>query len=167
MKFKVNNAQGVSALPTILLLSGIILEVVVGGLAVAHFFSRSLLSEQLSAKALKVAEAGAHDAISRINDYINCPDYTSTSANDAANSSKWCPSLYKFVVDSDLPDACVSIGAITGGKMTIYSRGSAFLRYKTIKVILGITTTEARVEVQSFKEVATPNGVFDSSCDQS
>ena len=161
MKFKINNEKGVSALPTILLLSGIILEVVVGGLAVAHFFSRTLLSEQLSAEALKAAEAGAHDAISRVNDYINCPDsvvYNNTSAK--------CPSLYKFIVNSVVTDrvACVSIGTISDSKMTIRSRGSAFTRHKTIEVILGITTTEARVEVQSFKEIATPSGVF-NSCD--
>lgn len=156
--------QGISALPTILMLSSIILEIVVAGLIVSYFFNRSLLSEQLSVEAMKAAESGAHDAISRVNDYINCPD--SGTYNDSAAK---CPSLYKyFVVDAAEPShdrvACVSIGAITGGKMTIYSRGTAFTRNKTIMVVLDVATTTATVEVQSSKEVETPLGVF-NSCD--
>ena len=158
MKHKIDNIKGVSALPTILLLSAVILETVVGGLAVAYFFSNSLLSEQLSIEALKAAESGAHDAISRINDYINCPD--SVTYND---TSAKCPSLYKFTVNGDRT-VCVSIGTISGGEMTIYSRGSAFTRRKTIEAVLGVATTTATVEVQSFKEIATPAGVF-TNCD--
>ena len=158
MKHKTHNIKGVSALPTVLLLSAIILEVVVGGLAIAHFLSNSLLSEQLSIEALKAAESGAHDAISRINDYINCPD--SGTYNDA---SAKCPSLYKFTVNGDRT-VCVSIGTISGGEMTIRSRGSAFTRRKTIEAVLGVATTTATVEVQSFKEIETPAGIF-TSCD--
>src|SRR3990167_7174152 len=86
-----SSKQGISALPTILLLSGIILEVVIAGLTVAYFFNRSLLSEQLSTEALKAAESGAHDAISRVNDFINCPD--SQTYNDP---NAKCPSLYEY-----------------------------------------------------------------------
>ncbi len=152
--------RGISALPTVLLLSGIILQVVIAGLAVSQLFSRSLLSEQLSIETLEAAKSGAHDAILRVNDHITCPD--SVIYNDAAAK---CPSLYKFTVNDVLVNrvACVSIGAISGGQMTILSRGSAFLSHKTIRVVLGITTTEARVEVQSFKEIETPSGVF-ASC---
>ena len=158
-----SSKQGISALPTILLLSGIILEVVIAGLTVAYFFNRSLLSEQLSTEALKAAESGAHDAISRVNDFINCPD------SQTYNASSSCPSLYKYTfIDSSEADqdriACVSIGSITGGKMTIYSRGTAFTRNKTIETILGIATTTATVDVQSFKEIETPTGVF-NACD--
>ena len=48
--------------------------------------------------------------------------------------------------------------------MTIYSRGTAFTRNKTIETILGIATTTATVDVQSFKEIETLTGVFDA-CD--
>ena len=164
MKVKRNRASGISALPTILLLSGIILEVVVAGLAVAQFFNQSLLSEQLSIKALRVAESGAHDAISRVNDYILCPDYTSTGPGDENNASYYCPSLYEFAVSDDLPDVCVSIGEVSNNQMTIYSRGRALTRYKTIEVVLGITTTTATVGVQSFKEIETPSSLS-TSCD--
>lgn len=150
--------RGISALPIVLLLSGIILEVAVAGLAVSHFFNKSLSSEQLSIEASKAAESGAHDAISRVNDYINCPD--SVTYNDA---NAKCPSLYKFTVNGDRT-ACVSIGAISGGQMTVLSRGSAFTRHKTAEVVLGVGTTTATVEVRSFKEVETPGGVF-GSCD--
>ena len=162
MNFKGHRIKGISALPTVLLISGIILEVVVAGLAVARLSSRGLLGEQLSVEALKAAESGAHDAISRVNDYINCPDSVTYNDPDAK-----CPSLYSFIVNEDLPDriACVSIGTISGGQMTVRSRGSALTRRKTVEVVLGIATTTATVEVQSFKEIEIPLGVF-NDCDQ-
>lgn len=149
--------RGISALPTILLLSGIILEVVVAGLALTYYFNRTLLNEQLSAQALKAAETGAHDAISRVNDYINCPD--SATFNDA---NAKCPSVYVYTLTDS--SACVAIGNITGGKITIRSRGTASARNKTIEAVLGVATTTATVEVQSFKEIETPAGVF-NDCD--
>ena len=166
INIKRNSTRGVSALPTILLLAVIILEVVVAGLAVAQLSSKSLLSEQLSIEALGVAESGAHDAISRVNDYIDCPDYASTGPSDPANTSKKCPSFYNLIVNEDLSNriACISIGNISNGQMTILSRGSAFTRHKTVQVVLGITSTEAKVEVQSFKEIETP-GSLSTSCD--
>lgn len=129
-------------MPTILLLSGIILEVVLAGLAVSQLFSSSILNEQLSIQALKAAESGAHDAIIRINDYINCPNAT------------YCPSTYTLIIGNH--SACVNIGSIVSGQMTIRSKGTAFTREKTIKVVLGIITNEAKVEVQSFKEIENP-----------
>ncbi len=147
-----NRNSGFSALPTILLLSGIILEVVVAGLTVGQLFSQSAMGERLSTEALKAAESGAHDAISRVRDYINCPDPT------------YCPSLYEFVVNEDLSNrvACVSIATVSGG-IEIFSRGRASNRYVTIEVQLAVSTTPPSVEVQSFKEVETPSdGTFDS-----
>src|SRR3989344_4776124 len=99
--FQGHNVRGVSALPTILLLAGIILEVVVAGLAVAQLSNRGLLSEQLSIEALRAAESGAHDAISRVNDYIDCPDYASTGPSDVNNANWKCPSLYTLTVNEN------------------------------------------------------------------
>ncbi|MDP3953561.1 MAG: hypothetical protein Q8P99_01955 [bacterium] len=148
--------KGISALPMILLISGIILEVVVAGLVVSQLFSQSILSEQLSVEALKAAESGAQDAIIRVTDYLaDCPD--SATYNDTA---AYCPSLYSLSVGDR--ETCVSIGNIASGQMTIYSRGQAFTREKTIQAVLGVSVSEAKVEVQSFKEVATPDTIFDT-----
>jgi len=147
-----NKNSGISALPTILLLSGIILEVVVAGLTVSQLFSQSAMGERLSTEALKAAESGAHDAISKVRDYVNCPDVT------------YCPSLYELVVNEDLDNrvACVSISTISGG-IKILSRGRALNRYVTVEVQMAISTTPPSVEVQSFKEIETPSdGTFDS-----
>jgi len=143
------NIKGMSALPVILLISGIILELVIAGVIISQLSGQSLFSEQLSVEALAVAEAGAQDAIIRVTDYLSeCPDAT------------YCPSLYALTVGSR--EACVSIGSISGGQMTIYSRGQAFNREKTVEAVLGVSVSDAKVEVQSFKEIATPAGVFDS-----
>jgi hypothetical protein len=143
---------GVSALPVVLLIAGVILELVVAGLIISQLFGQSLLSEQLSIEALGVAEAGAQDAIIRVNDYINCPDYVGYDSG----SIYYCPSIYSLTVGSRT--ACVNIGSISGGQMTIYSRGQAFNREKTIEAVLGISQADAKIEVQSFKEIATPGG---------
>ena len=140
--------KGASALPSMLLISGIILEVVIAGLVVSQLFSKGLLGERLSLEALKAAESGAYDAILRVRSYINCPDAT------------YCPSLYTISVGER--SACVSIGSISDGQMTINSRGSAFTRQKTLQAVLDISTSDARVDVQLFREVETPSGIFDS-----
>ena len=97
-RIKIPKTKGLSALPTILLISGIILEVVIAGLSVSQSFNKSVMSEKLSIEALKIAESGAQDAIMRVNDYMDCP-------------SEYCPSLYSLTVGSG--EACVSIGEIT------------------------------------------------------
>ena len=94
-------------MPMVLLISGIILEVVIAGLAISKLFGQSLLSEQLSVEALKTAESGAHDAIIRVTDRLaDCPD--SATYNDSA---AYCPSLYSLTVGER--EACVSIGNVT------------------------------------------------------
>lgn len=135
-------SRGASALPVVLLISGIILEVVVAGLAVAQFFSNSSAAEQLSIGALEAAESGASDAILRVTSYINCPD------------TDYCPSSYSLSVGTY--SACVNIGSISGGEMTIHSKGIAFTRERTIEAVLEVSTSTARVNVNSFKEVETP-----------
>jgi len=143
--FKLNKIKkGVSALPTILLVSGIIMEVVIAGLVVSQLFSNSLLSEQLATEALEVAKSGAQDAVNRVTSYINCPD------------AVYCPSTYTVTVGSR--SACVNIGSISSEIMTIYSKGTAFTREKTVEAVLGISTSEAAVTVHSFKEIETPDG---------
>jgi len=133
--------KGASALPVILLVSGIIMEVVIAGLVVAQLLSNSLLAEQLATEALNVARSGAQDAVNRITSYMDCPDAT------------YCPATYEVSVGSRT--ACVNISE-SGGLMTVYSQSSILTREKTVEAIVSVQTDEASVTVQSFKEVESP-----------
>ena len=62
--FRLNPAQ--IALPFILLVSGIIIEITIAGSFIAYFLSASGLGERLSLRAQAAAHAGVQDAIVRI-----------------------------------------------------------------------------------------------------
>lgn len=147
--------KGASALPIVLLISGVVMEIVLASLVTAKLFSNSILSEQLSIEASEAAEAGAQDAILRVTRFIDCP----------TGAGGYCPDSYELTLSQDpARTACINIGDIASGKMTIYSRGLAFNREKTIEAILGVSVTDARVDLQSFKEVETPDTFDDTNC---
>ena len=69
------NKIGQIALPFILLVGGLIVEIVIAGLLVSFFVSASALGERLSVRALAAANAGIDDAIVRISsnkEFISC-----------------------------------------------------------------------------------------------
>ena len=143
-------SKGVSALPMVLLLSSIILQIIVTSLATSQLFGRGLLNEQLSAEALEAAKSGAADGIVKVRDYINCPNAT------------YCPSTSTLAVGRRT--ACVSISATSGG-FVIYSRGKARSIEKTVQVNLDVSTSTGDVQIRLFKEVVTPADIF-STCVQ-
>ena len=136
--------KGASALPVILLVSGIIMEVVIAGLVVAQLLSNSLLAEQLSTEALNVARSGAQDAVNRVMSYMDCPDDT------------YCPAAYEVTVDNRT--ACVSISE-SNGIMTIRSQSNILTREKTVEALVSVKVDEAAVTVQSFKEIESPGNL--------
>ena len=143
-KLMKKSSKGASALPVILLVSGIIMEVVVAGLVVAQLFSSSLLSQQFATEALAVAKTGAQDAVNRVTSYVDCPDAT------------YCPSTYTVTVGGR--SACVNIGEIASNEMTIHSQSTVLTRQKTVEAVLIIDTSNAQVTVKTFKEVEEPDG---------
>ena len=82
------NKIGQIALPFILLVGGLIVEIVIAGLLVSFFVSASALGERLSVRAFAAANAGIDDAIVRISsnkEFISCspPDgYNITVGED-------------------------------------------------------------------------------------
>jgi len=131
---------GIAALPTILLISSILVEVVVVGVVLANALNNSRFSERVAAEAYAAANAGAEDAILRIIRYKNCP------------ATPGCPSSYSLAVGSRSAD--VSIVDSGGGVITIQSTGTASMRKKKIEVILGASSNTGEVSLQSFREVS-------------
>ena len=130
---------GVSALPTVLIISMVIIEVAVISVVLANAFNNTRFGERLAREAYSVARAGAQDAILRVLRYKDCP------------ITPGCPSLYSLPVGER--SATVSIES-EGGVVTIRSTGSAYLRSKGVEVILGVDASTGEVSMQSFKEVA-------------
>ena len=151
IKFSERVRKGVSALPIALLISSVVVEVGLAALVTTKLFNSSVLSEQLGAEALTAAETGVYDAVLRVSRYVNCP----------SSQGGYCPNTYSVTVGSR--SACVNIGAITDGQMTIYSKGSAFTREKVVEAVLSISSVDGKVEVQSLKEVEVPESFTDCS----
>ncbi len=137
MVFKKNN--GISALPTVLIISMVVVEVSVVSVVLANAFNNTRFGERLAREAYSVARAGAEDAILRVLRYKDCP------------STPNCPASYSLAVGSK--NAAVTI-ANTNGVVTIRSTGSVLLRSKGVEAVLGVNTDTGEVSLQSFGEVA-------------
>ncbi|PIR98383.1 MAG: hypothetical protein COT88_01935 [Candidatus Colwellbacteria bacterium CG10_big_fil_rev_8_21_14_0_10_41_28] len=139
--------KGVSALPVILIVSGIIIEVFIAVVAVSNLFSNSTASAQLSVEALEAAESGAEDAIIRV-----------LRLGECSPGAVGCyPLTYTLTIGNR--EACVNIvDAVLGdGSITVISRGAAFTRVRAIQVELAISAITRKLEVQSFAEVEVPD----------
>lgn len=132
--------KGISALPSILLISAILVEVVVLATVLANTLNNARFSERLAAEAFSAARAGADDAILRVIRYKNCP------------VTPGCPASSTITVGARSAD--VSITDSGGGIITIESTGSALGRKKKIQVKLHVDLITGEVSTQSFEEVA-------------
>ena len=132
--------SGVSALPALLLISSVLIEVVIVGVVLANALNNSRFNERLAGEAYAAARAGAEDAMLKVIRYKNCP------------TSPGCPSSFTLTVGSR--SANVTITDSGGGVITIESTGTALLRQKKVEVILGVSPTTGEVSLQSFEEVS-------------
>ncbi|PIR98194.1 MAG: hypothetical protein COT89_00565 [Candidatus Colwellbacteria bacterium CG10_big_fil_rev_8_21_14_0_10_42_22] len=147
MNLKENN-QGISALPIVLIISSIILEVLVSGLVVGNLLSSSLLGEQASLEAIEIAKSGAHDAITRVIRYVDCPDI----------GDQYCPGTASSTIGNGI--VCNYIGQSGSGhdlEITIYSKGVVKRRERYMKVLISADPFESKVQVVEMKEVENPN----------
>lgn len=123
-----------SALPTILLMSAILIEVAVVGVVIANVASNTRFSERLAIEAFGAARAGAQDTILKVIRNKGCPD-----------------SLPQLQVGSRTADVtCLDSGNI----ITIESTGIAFTRKKKVEVKLVVDSITGEVSLQSFREVS-------------
>src|SRR6056297_719410 len=63
---KIINKEGQIALPFVLLVGGIIIEIVLAGSFISFFVNASALGERLSVRALSAANTGVYDAVMKI-----------------------------------------------------------------------------------------------------
>jgi hypothetical protein len=129
---------GQAALPTILLICGIITEIAIAGALVAFVVSSSGFGERLSAQALAAAKAGIEDAFIKVTvnkNYFSSPEgYIFSVAGREVN----------VIVNKDTPII---------GTDEIISTAKAFSRQRKIKGILIIDSNTGKVDLESIKEI--------------
>lgn len=130
--------QGAAALPTILIMATVVIELAVGAVVVASMLSNTASNRKLSIEALGAARAGAQDGLLYIQRH--CSD------------SSGCARTYDLAVGSRTTHVEIVDGG--GGIVTITSTGDAKLKKKRIVVEVGIDATTTQTHIRSFKEVA-------------
>lgn len=137
-KLKTKNS-GVAALPTILMIGGITVEIIIALTATSYLFVESEFGSKLSSDAYLAASAGVQDAAMRI---IRDKSFTqSTTTLSVGNYSA------DVFVCKDLPCAAL-------GKHKILSVGKAQSRRRQLEAILNVDPTTGEVRLESLKEVS-------------
>lgn len=134
-------SPGVATLPVILLISSIAMELAIAGVVVAALLTNTVFSSRLSAEALAAARAGAQDAIVKIIRYKNC---NATS----------CGGLAPYTITIGSRTALVSFVDNGNSTITVTSVGTAVLRKKQVKAVVGVDTLSGKINVVSFEEVS-------------
>ncbi len=134
------SSNGQIALPFILLVSGIIVEITIAGSFVAYFLSTSGLGERLSLKASAAASSGIRDAMIKIS---RDKEYASS------------PQEYELTVGSDT--ASVSVSRTVNNPQnayiyTISSTGVASSRQRKLEATIIVNQTTGFIQLQSIAE---------------
>lgn len=102
-----NTNGGQIALPFVLLVGGIIVEIVIAGSLVSFFINATSLGEKLSIRALAAANTGIYDAVMKISankEYAASPVNYNITINDdvvSVNVSRTAsPTIYLYTVDA-------------------------------------------------------------------
>lgn len=137
----VSPRKGQIALPFVLLISGIIIEIVIAGSFVAYFASGSGYGARLQARAWAAAMSGVNDALVKI-----------------AKNKEVAPSevQYELTLNSDTAIVTVSRTSDGTGEYYIYtvaSLGSAGGRQKKLDAVLVVNQTTGALQLQSLTDV--------------
>ncbi|MDP1718980.1 MAG: hypothetical protein Q8L24_00970 [bacterium] len=133
--------KGVSTLPTMLLLGGIIIEIAIASAFLTYYFNVTNLAARSSAEALAAARAGADDAIIRL---VRDMKFSATEPYTVEVASGRGASVTVCNMTCPLP--------LTSEQAKVTSTASVFNKKSKIEAILTITT-DGKVTVDSLQEV--------------
>ena len=142
----IKRISGVAALPVILLISGIILEIVAASAFLAFSFSSGSFGTLLAAEALFGARTGSDDAIYRVikNNYLSSYSLTTTTGS------------HTVVIDATVEKDPIDLGSCSvawGCRYRIYSSGRVLFRERRVETILAVDPNTREIRRESFKEV--------------
>lgn len=138
--------NGVAALPAMLLIGGIIVEISIAGAFISYLFSQSSFGIKLSEEALSFAQSGIQDAIIKIirnKDFFSASGYDITIANKTAH----------IVVCKDSKSISANCDTINTGKNEITSTGSILVKKRKIRAIVNINSNTGEVKIESIGEI--------------
>ena len=140
MKFSLHKNSGIAALPTLLMIGGIITGISIALTASIYLYINSTSGANLSLRALSIAKSGAYDGLMKV-----VRDKSLTSAN------------YTLAIGNQ--SAAVTICRDTSdcggnGKFKISSVGSAFTRRKKIEAVVAVDPYTGVAKLESMREVA-------------
>ncbi|MCL5004671.1 MAG: hypothetical protein M1170_01865 [Patescibacteria group bacterium] len=132
------NNRGTAALPAMLFIGGIIVEIALAGAFISYYLSQSGFGVKISAEALAAAEAGVQDALIRIirDKNFSSAGYNLTVGNRSAN----------IIV---CKDSCAGTG-----KHKITSTGTAMLKRRKIEAVANVDSVTGEVKIESVQEAA-------------
>ena len=142
----IKNIKGIAALPVILLISAIVIELVVAGAFLAFSFSTGSFGTQLSAEAFFGARAGADDAMYRIIKGNYSPSY---NFNLQIGTRTVTSTITVEQDPVDLGSCSVSWGC----HYRIRSIGKSFIRERKVELILSVNPTTREIKKESFREI--------------
>lgn len=130
--------NGIAALPTILILGFIVVDIILAVTATSYVFIESEFGVKLSQDAYQAAQAGVKDAVIKI---VRDKNFTSAAITLTVGDYSAEVSVCK-----DLP--CVAIG-----KHKIISLGKAQTRRRQLEAILNVDSATGEVRLESLKEI--------------
>jgi len=133
-----DNNKATAALPAMLFIGGIIVEIGIAGAFISYYLSQSGFGIKMSAEALAAAEAGVQDALIKI---IRNKDFTSSG--------------YDLMVGNRSANVVVCKDTCAGtGKHKITSIGSALVKRRKIEAVVNVNNTTGEVKIESIQETA-------------
>lgn len=139
--------KGVAALPVILLISAIIIELVVASAFLAFSFSTGSYGTQLAAEALFGARAGADDATYRV---------IKNDVDPVLTEYTFSVTIGPRTVTSDITiekDPGGGCSVAWGCRFRIRSKGRSFIRERKVELILSVDPVSREIKKESFKEI--------------
>lgn len=128
--------KGIVALPTILLVGGIITEIGIAGMLISYFLSQSGAGAKLSFEAMAAAESGVNDALIRI----------------ARNKNFFTSATTTLSIGSRTAEVSVNSN-YAPGKSRIISIGTAFNKKRRLEAIVNINSVTGEAKVELINEV--------------
>ena len=135
----VKTKNGQAALPAILLICGIIIEIAVAGVLIAFILSSSGWGERLSAQALAAAKAGVEDAFMRIT-------IDKTFSASSGYSFSVGGRTVQVIVNKDPVGYSVGIDQVI-------SVGTALSRQRKLEAIIVVDSNTGKVSLKSTQEI--------------
>ena len=142
-------SRGLTALPLIILIGGIVLEIAITMALVAFYISESGAGARYSAEALSISQAGINDAVIRI---IRTPSFSTGASNPyylSFDNSRTAQVIvcrnYRTV--TNICDAWFSNGT------EITSLGTVFSKNRRLRASVNINPTNGEIRIASIKEI--------------